>query len=95
MNAYLYFNQEQHVLICKVHQYAVSFKFLARHYLEEHDLDITVREEIIKYTSQFTPAEPSQLIYSAEKVAPVPYLSIIAGFQCQYERCDKVLGWLL
>ena len=94
MSAYLFFNQEQHVLICKEHQYAISSKFLSRHYLEEHDLDISVRQDIIQYASQFTTAEASQLIYSTEKVTPVPYLSTIVGFQCKYDMCDKVLGTL-
>jgi hypothetical protein len=94
MNAYLHFNQEQHVFICKVHQYAVSSKLLARHFSEEHNLAISVRDEIIKYASEFTTAESSQLIYSTDKVLPVPYLSIIDGFQCEYESCDKVLGTL-
>jgi hypothetical protein len=94
MNAYIHFNQEHNVLICKVHQYAVSSKFLARHFLEEHDLDIKIRQDIITYAFQFTTAEPLQILYSPEKVIPVPYLSIIMGFQCQYEGCEKVLGTL-
>ena len=94
MNTYIHFNQEHNVLICKVHQYAVSSKLLACHFLEEHDLDIKIRQKIINYASQFTTAEPSQLLYSPEKVIPVSYLSIVSGFQCQYERCDKVLGTL-
>ena len=36
MSAYIYFNQEQNVLICKVHQYAISSKVLYRHLLDEH-----------------------------------------------------------
>jgi hypothetical protein len=94
MNAYIHFNHEHNVLICKVHQYAVSSKFLARHFLEEHDLDIKIRQEITNYASQFTTVEPSQVLYSLEKIIPVPYLNIITGFQCQYERCGKVLGTL-
>ena len=94
MSAYLFFNQDHHVLICKVHQYAVSSKFIYRHFLDEHDLDVNVRQDIIQYASQFTTAEASQLIYSTEKVVPVPYLSTISGFQCQYDQCHKVLGTL-
>jgi hypothetical protein len=94
MSSYVHFNQEHKILICKVHQYAVSFKFLARHFLEEHDLDIKIRQEIVNYASQFTTVEPTQLSYSLEKVTLVPYLSIITGFQCQYETCNKILGTL-
>jgi hypothetical protein len=92
MNAYLFFNQEQQVLICKEHQHAVSSKWVSRHFLQEHELDFTVRQEIIKYASQFTTAESSDLVYSTEKVVPVPYLSICTVFQCQYEECNKLLG---
>ena len=91
MTAYIHFNQEYNVLICKAHQYAVSSKYLGRHFLEEHDLDITVRQDIINYTSQFCTTEVP-LMYSPDKVIPVPYLSIVTGFQCQYGMCNKVLG---
>ena len=94
MSAYIYFNQEHKVLICKAHQYAVPSKFLGRHFLEQHDLNITIRQDVVNYTSQFTTAEASQLTYSADKVTPVPYLSIVTGFQCQYETCNKILGTL-
>ena len=94
MSAYLFFNQEHHVLICKLHQYAVSPKFIYRHFLDEHNLDISVRQDIIQYAAQFTPAEAPQLVYSTDKVLPVPYLSTIVGFQCQYDMCHKVQGTL-
>ena len=94
MNAYIHFNQEHNVLICKVHQCVLSVKVLYRHFLDKHDLDLKVKQDIITYAFQFSTAEPSQILYSPEKVIPVPYLSIITGFQCQYEGCDKVLGTL-
>lgn len=92
MSAYLFFNPEHKVLICKAHQYAVSLKFLYRHFLTEHGLDISVRQDIITYASQFTAVEISQLTYSTDKVIPVPYLRIINGFKCKDVKCDKVLG---
>jgi hypothetical protein len=95
MNAYIHFNQEHHLLICKVHQYVVSSKFLARHFLEEHDLDIRIRQEIINYASRFTTAEPSEVLYSPEKIIPIPYINIVTGFQCQTEGCGKILGTLV
>ena len=95
MNAYIHFNQEHNVLICKVHQCVVASKVLYRHFLDEHDLDLKVRQDIITYGSPFNITEPSQILYSPEKVIPVPYLGIITGFQCQYEDCAKVLGTLV
>ena len=94
MSAYLFFNQEQRVFICKQHQYAVSTKWIARHFQLEHELEFSVRQEITKFASQFTTAEASEFIYQTEKVVPVPYLSICTGFQCQYYECNKVLGTL-
>ena len=89
MTAYIHFNQEYNVLICKAHQYAVSSKYLGCHFFEEHDLDITVRQDIINYTSQFCMTE-APLMYSPDKVVPVLYLSIVTGFLCQCRMCNKV-----
>ena len=94
MNPYIHFNREHNILICKVHQYAVSSKGLALHFQRQHDLDIRIRQEVVNYASQFTTAEPSQLLYSSDKVTPIPYLSIVSAFQCQYEECDKIQGTL-
>ena len=68
MSTYVHFNQEHNVPVCKVHQYAISFKVLYRHLLDEHDLDLKVRQEIISYASQFTTAEASELTYLPHKV---------------------------
>ena len=92
MSAYLFFNKEHNVLICKVHQCAVPSKFIYRHFLDEHDLDLKVRQEVINYASQFSTAEASELTYSPHRVIPVPYLSVVDGFKCQYQGCGKVLG---
>ena len=94
MSAYLFFNQEHNVLICKVHQCVISSKFVYRHFLVEHNLDLKVRQEVVNYASQFATAEASELMYSPHKVISIPYLSIVDGFKCQYEECDKVLGTL-
>ena|SRR5579859_1888208 len=95
MNVYIYFNQEHNVLICKVHQYAVSFKFLVHHFLQKHDLDIKICQGIVNYASQFTTMEPGHLLYSSEKVIPVLYLDIVDVFQCKYDACNKILGTLI
>ena len=94
MSVYLFFNQEHNVLLCKVHQCAVSSKFVYRHFLVEHNLELKVRQEVINYASQFATAEALELTYSLHKVMPVPYLSIVDAFQCQYEECYKVQGTL-
>ena len=94
MSAYIHYNQEHNVLICKVHQCAVSSKAVYRHFLDEHDLDLKIRQEVINYASQFTTTEHSELTYEAEKVIPVPYLGIVTAFHCQYVGCNKILGTL-
>ena len=94
MSRYLFFSHEHSVLICKVHQYAVSPKFLARHLLQEHSLEAAVRQEIVSYAAQFTAVEATQLTYSPDKVTPIPYLKTITGLECQYPNCNKILGTL-
>jgi hypothetical protein len=94
MSGYLFFNTEHNVLICKAHQYAISPTVLIRHFRQEHELDLGVRQEIINYASQFHTIEASQLTYSPEKVVLIPYLSVVPGFQCQYEVCNKILRTL-
>src|SRR5579859_6351891 len=95
MSAYLFFNQEQNVLICKVHQCAISFRIIYHHFLDEHNLDLKVRQKVINYAFQFATAEASELTYSPHEVIPVPYLSIVDALKCQYENCGKVLGTLM
>jgi hypothetical protein len=92
MNGYFVYNSEHRVLICKQHQYCVSRSSVPRHLLQEHDISITVRQEIISYVEQFATAE--EITYSADKVIPIPYLRTITGFQCQYDTCHKILGTL-
>ena len=94
MSGYLVLNYEHNILICKAHQCAISPKFVARHFLQEHDLQSSVRQTIVSYASQFTVTEALQLTYSEGKVTPVPYLSIIDGYQCKHQGCTKVVGTL-
>ena len=74
MSAYLFFNEEQNVLICKVHQSAISARVINRHFLDEHKLDLKVRQEVMNYASQFATTEVSELTYFPHKVIPVPIL---------------------
>ena len=94
MSAYIFFNKDNNVFICKVHQHAISAKYMRRHFLKEHDLSLSVRQAIQAYSSQYTITEAAELTYSRERVQPIPYLRIINGFQCQYDMCEKILGTL-
>jgi len=94
MSRYIFFNSEYNVLICKLHQYAVSSKYLAPHFFREHDLKLSIRQSIQAYMAHFTSTEGAALTYSNEKIIPVSYLKIIDGYQCQYDICNKILGTL-
>jgi len=92
MSGHIFFNSEYNVLICKQHQYAVSLRYLTRHFSTEHNISLSIRQSIQAYASQFTPMDASHLTYSTEIIAPIPYLKIINAYQCQYEACGKILG---
>ena len=94
MSAYIHFNQNHNILIYKIYQCAILSKFLSYHFLEEHNFDLKVRQEIINYASQLTTAEASHLTYFSDQVISVPYFSIVTDFQCQYEMYNKVLRTL-
>ena len=94
MNAYIVYNSEYNVLICKEHECAISAEFLTRHFRMKHDISLERRQEILAYASQFTPTKPTDLMYTREKIIPIPYLRIIDGYQCNYDECDMILGTL-
>src|SRR5438045_8079764 len=92
MSAYIFFNKDNNVFICKVHQHAISAKYMTRHFLKEHDLSLSIRQAIQAYSSQYTITEAAELTYSSERVQPIPYLRIINGFECQYDMYETILG---
>src|SRR5437763_16404595 len=74
------FNQKYNVLICKTHQHAISLRYITRHFLEEHNVSGSVRQAIQAYASQYMAREAAELLYSSERIQPIPYLRIINGF---------------
>lgn len=44
MSAHIFFNQEYNVLICKTHQHAISPRYITRHFLEEYEVSLSVRQ---------------------------------------------------
>jgi Orsellinic acid/F9775 biosynthesis cluster protein D len=94
MNTYVTYNVDYKVLICKQHQCAISFKYLSRHLLDNHDLSLKERQNILVYASQFSIAEPKELTYSVNSIDPIPYLKIIQAHRCVYENCNVICGTL-
>jgi hypothetical protein len=94
MSVYLFYNNDYNVLICKQHQCALSSKSLTRHFLEEHEPNLSIQQSIHNYAEQYIVTKAADLTYSSETIYPIPYLSIVDGFQCQYEPCDKILSTL-
>ena len=94
MSGYIFFNSDYNVLICKAHQHAIPSRYITRHFLEEHDVSLSVRQAIQVYASQYMIVEPTAIVYSSEPIQPIPYLRIINGYQCQYNTCEKILGTL-
>ena len=92
MSHHVVFNNEYNVLICKEHQSAIPSTYVARHFQEEHDLNLVTRQAIQNYAFGYTFTEPMDLVYSNEKISPIPYLKIVDGFQCLYEPCTKIYG---
>jgi hypothetical protein len=96
MTGYIVFNNEYNVLICKEHQHAIPAKMLTRHFLEKHELNHSVRQNIQAYASQYAITTAADLAYpsTSTRIDPIPYLKIIDGFQCQHDGCNRILGSL-
>src|SRR5579862_7338859 len=73
MSAYLHYNDEYKVLICKTHQYALSRKSLTRHFLEEHSLNLSIRQSINNYAEQFMVTKAMDLTYCSEAIYSILY----------------------
>ena len=92
MSSHVVYNDQHQVVICKLHEYAVSAKTVISHFRDEHNLSLEKRQEIVHYVSTKVIKEADQLQYFSERVTPIPYLKIINGYQCQYFGCSLVLG---
>ena len=92
MNSYVVYNDEYKVVICKIHECAISSKSIISHFRDEHNIPLEKRQEIVDYVSTKVIIEADQLNCSINAITPIPYLKIVNGHQCQYDDCLLILG---
>jgi hypothetical protein len=81
-NDVLCFLQDFGVLVCKEHHTAVVN--LNTHLLQQHNVPVATRKQIVKHFSQFTTLDPSEVELPVEPAQPIEELGQpLDGLQCK------------
>jgi hypothetical protein len=109
MNAYVTYNAEYKVLICRGHKFGIAPDNILRHFRRYHkSVPLATREAIVDYSKTLDLAAPENIAVPGETVDAVEGLTIVDGYQCRYydcfelrstdvsikEHCKKEHGWL-
>ena len=109
MNAYVTYNTQYKVLICREHKYGIAPDYIQRHLREFHrGIPLATRNAIIDYSTTLDLAAPENIAMPVGTVDAIEGLSIVDGYQCLYydcselrstdvsikEHCKKEHGWL-
>jgi|ERR1700733_14141514 len=93
MDAYVTYNAQYQVLICRQHQYAITPDWITRHFQDSHQgIPLATRQAIVEYSQQVDLAMPENVATPVLPVESIAGLNIIHGFQCQYEECSELCG---
>ena len=91
MEPYTIFNEEYQVLICRQHGFAISPNGIARHFRDEHDgISLETRQSLVTYSNTLTLLDPNIVAIPDHLVPAIYGLSVISGFQCNYEGCKEL-----
>ena len=72
MSHHIIFNNEYNVLICKEHQSAIPSTYITYHFQKEYDLNLITHQAIQNYIFECTIIEAKDLVYSNQKISPIP-----------------------
>jgi Orsellinic acid/F9775 biosynthesis cluster protein D len=93
MNAYVTYNAEYKVLICRQHQYAIPPDYITRHLRDSHQaIPLATRQAIVEYSKTLELVGVEDLATPQEPVEPVHGVKITNGFQCEFDECSALRG---
>ena len=91
MDAYVIYNPEYKVLICRQHKYAIPQDRIFRHFQLFHlFIPLATRQLISNYSKTLELVAPENVATPLELVLCIDGLTIVNGFLCQYDRCREL-----
>jgi len=93
MDSYVIYNTEYKVLICRQHSYGLPPDRVSRHFRESHkSIPLPTRQAIVDHSKSLNMATPENVVTPSEPISPIEGLTIVNGFQCQYDYCSEQRG---
>jgi len=91
MNEHVTYNTEYKILICHQHKYGIPPDGILRHFRDFHKaIPFATRKAIGDYSKTLDLATLDQVTTPEGAVEPVPGLTVINGFRCQYTDCSEL-----
>jgi hypothetical protein len=91
MNQYVIYNAHYKVLICRQHKYTITPDWVLRHFQEFHKaIPLATRQLIVDHSKSLDLVIPENVATPLELVQCIEGLSVVNGFQCQYEGCSEL-----
>jgi len=92
MDAYVLYNRQYKILICRQHHYAIPQSWVSRHFQKHHkETPLETRNRIEKYVAELDLLRPEE-IEPPQDMVPVDGLTIYAGYKCLYDGCLELAG---
>jgi len=93
MNQYVTYNADYQVLICRQHGYAIPRDYIVRHFRTFHKtIPLETRQKIAEYGKSLILLSPDNVDIPRDVPHPIDDLTIMNGFECNYEQCGELLG---
>lgn len=91
-NEYVTYNKSNHILICRQHGYGIPPNWIKNHFQRLHqETPLETRNKIIEYANSLDLWVPKEVLLSHDGLC-INGLTIIEGYQCQYEGCQELYG---
>jgi hypothetical protein len=93
MNAYVTYNTEYKLLICRQHKCGIARDYIQRHFRRYHQtVPLAMRDAIVDYSKTIDLAPPQNIAVVEEMVHAIEGLTVTDGYQCTYYDCSEVRG---
>jgi hypothetical protein len=91
MDEYITHNVTYNTIICCQHKQGIPPQWIARHFREFHKtIPLSTRQGIVNHCKTLNLLAPEDVAIPTEPVQPIHGLSVLDGFQCEYEGCSEL-----